>query len=111
MSRCVLMFEECHHYTTHLVGLCIVHVQIHYILSTEAHEIVENLAWRNDVSLNSSFGSEAPHCMSLRGIPWSVREKRGLVHRFRQIERKVCVVEKNVGRDIIRRAVFDVCPF
>lgn len=47
---------------THLFGLCIVHVQIHYILPTEADEIVENLTCRDDRSLDPPFRPEAPHC-------------------------------------------------
>lgn len=48
---------------TYLIGLCVVHVEIHYVLSPEAHEIMKDLTWRDDVSLNSPLGPEASHCM------------------------------------------------
>lgn len=48
---------------TYLIGLCVVHVEIHYVLSPEAHEIMKDLTWRNDVSLYSPLGPEASHCM------------------------------------------------
>lgn len=52
------------HEGMHLVGLCIMHVQIHYILPAKTDEIVQNLTRRNDGSLNSPFRPEASHWMS-----------------------------------------------